>query len=110
MELDRSKELYTVEHFHDLCHSLAEEYRDRGGCIPEGLSVHDLGQRIKSLILEKLPSEYVAFGPTRNPLVSSGTFDFLKPVPFSVLVKAAKAAGMVVTAKPHAQERENSGV
>jgi hypothetical protein len=105
-----SEEVCTVEHFHNLCHSLAEEYRDRGGHIPEGLSVHDVGQGIKSLILKKLPSEYVVFGPTEKPLVSDGTFDFVKPVPYSVLVKAAKGAGVVETAKPQAQEPVNSGV
>ena len=98
-----NEEICTVEQFHALCHSLAEDYRDRGGQMPDGLSLHDLGQGIKSLILRKLPSEYVEFGPTRNPLVSDGTFDFVKPVPYGVLVKAAKVAGIVSNSEPHDQ-------
>jgi hypothetical protein len=93
----------TVEHFHRLCHDLAKEYRDNGGHMPEGFTLHDLGQRIKSLILAKLPCEHVEFGPARNPLVSDGTFNFVKPVPYSVLVKAAKAAGVISGGNPHAE-------
>jgi hypothetical protein len=98
-----NEEVCTVEQFHAVCHSLAEDYRDRGGQMPDGLSLHDLGQGIKSLILRKLPSEYVEFDPTRNPLVSDGTFDFVKPVPYGVLVKAAKVAGIISNSEPHDQ-------
>src|SRR5262245_17411670 len=96
-------EVCTVERFHHLCHDLATEYQDNGGQIPEGNTLHDLGQRIKTLVLAKLPAEYVEFGPTCKPLVSSGTFDFVKPVPYSVLAKAAKAAGLVSNGNPHTE-------
>ena len=95
------EETCTVEAFHNFCHGLAKKYRANGGEIPEGLTQHDLGQKIKSLVLAKLPGEYVEFGPARNPLVSDGTFDFVKPVPYSVLVTAAKAAGIVSKGNPH---------
>ena len=55
------------------------------------------------MVLAKLPAEYVEFGPTRNPLFSDGTFDFVKPVPYSVLVQAAKAAGVVSNGNPHTE-------
>jgi len=105
-----NEDVCTVGYFHALCHSLAEDYRDRGGQIPDGLSLHDLGQGIKSLILRKLPSEYLEFGPTRNPLLSDGSFDFVKPVPYGVLVKAAKAAGIVSNSEPPDQKAATSAV
>lgn len=77
--------------FHAFAHEVAKTVPNRNGC-----SQYDVGQHIKEQIIDQLPSEYVRVTKYQgwNRLGASGKHRFLKPVPRTVMMDAARRAGI----------------
>lgn len=84
---------FDLDSFHEFCHALAREWP-----LSPPLTRHDVGQHIKGLIVQELPTEYVRI--TRyegwDRFRAGGKHRFLRPVPRQVMLDAVSKAGFEI--------------